>query len=112
MSSDAVVKEALAAGSERPPQPPSEAGAAEPGLYAALAAWRRERSQSDEVPAFHVFPNRVLEAIAEAQPGSREELAEVSGVGPAKLERYGEDVLRVVAAARGLSCPTAVRRRP
>ena len=95
----AVVKEALAAGPARPAPPPSPSGAAEPGLYAALAAWRRDRSRSDEVPAFHVFPNRVLEAIAEAQPSSREELAEVSGVGPAKLERYGAEVLRVVAAA-------------
>jgi superfamily II DNA helicase RecQ len=50
------------------------------------------------VPAFHVFHNRVLAAIASARPRSRAELAAISGVGPAKLERYGNDVLEVVAA--------------
>ena len=49
--------------------------------------------------AFHVFANRVLAAIAEARPRSAEELLAVPGVGPAKLERYGAEVLEVVAAA-------------
>ncbi|HWE82764.1 MAG TPA: ATP-dependent DNA helicase UvrD2 [Gaiellaceae bacterium] len=95
----AAVKEALAASSEPPPTDDPVPSVTEPGLYDALAAWRRERSKSDEVPAFHVFPNRVLEAIADARPGSREELAEVWGVGPTKVDRYGDEVLRVVAAA-------------
>jgi DNA helicase-2/ATP-dependent DNA helicase PcrA len=105
----AAVKEALNIASDAPPRelPPRESLAPVPpvdapveaDLYDALAAWRRSRSQSDEVPAFQVFPNRVLEAIAEARPGSREELAEVWGVGPTKIERYGDEVLRVVAAA-------------
>ena len=73
--------------------------AADPVLYDALAAWRRDRSKSEEVPAFHVFHNRVLAAIADARPRSRDELAEISGVGPAKLERYADDVLEVVASA-------------
>jgi ATP-dependent DNA helicase RecQ len=68
-------------------------------LYEALAAWRLDRSKDDGVPAFHVFPNRVLEAIAEARPSSRDELAEVWGIGPTKIERYGDELLRVVAAA-------------
>jgi DNA helicase-2/ATP-dependent DNA helicase PcrA len=68
-------------------------------LYDALAAWRLARARLEAVPAFHVFHNRVLAAIAGARPQSRIELAEISGVGPAKLERYGDDVLEVVAAA-------------
>jgi DNA helicase-2/ATP-dependent DNA helicase PcrA len=40
-----------------------------------------------------VFANRVLEAIVDAAPRSLEELARVPGVGPAKLERYGDEVL-------------------
>src|SRR5262249_40551148 len=67
-------------------------------LYEALAAWRRRRATDEEVPAFHVFANRVLAAIAEARPGSAAELLAVPGVGPAKLERYGDEVLEVVAA--------------
>jgi len=68
-----------------------------PGVYAALTAWRRGRAQADEVPPFHVFGNRVLAAIAEAKPASPDELLAVPGVGPAKLDRYGEEVLEVVA---------------
>jgi DNA helicase-2/ATP-dependent DNA helicase PcrA len=68
------------------------------GLYAALAAWRRARAAEEAVPPFHVFHNSVLDRIARARPRSREELAAVPGVGPAKLDRYGEDVLEVTAA--------------
>jgi DNA helicase II / ATP-dependent DNA helicase PcrA len=49
------------------------------------------------VPAFHVFGDRVLAAIAAAVPQSHDELLSVPGVGPAKLERYGDEVLDVVA---------------
>jgi DNA helicase-2/ATP-dependent DNA helicase PcrA len=62
-----------------------------------LRAWRKTRAQSDGVPAFVVFTNRALEAIASRRPGSLAELAEVRGVGPQKLERYGEEVLGVLA---------------
>jgi ATP-dependent DNA helicase RecQ len=67
-------------------------------LYDALAAWRRSRAADDEVPPFHVFHNSVLDRIARASPRSRDELAAVPGVGPAKLDRYGDDVLEVIAA--------------
>jgi len=70
----------------------------DPVVYQALAAWRRRRAANEEVPAFHVFANRVLAAIAEARPRSPEELIAVPGVGPAKLERYGNEVLEVVAS--------------
>jgi DNA helicase-2/ATP-dependent DNA helicase PcrA len=66
-------------------------------LYAALAAWRRVRAAEEEVPPFHVFHNSVLDRIARTRPRSREELAAVPGVGPAKLDRYGDDVLEVTA---------------
>ena len=60
------------------------------------------RRASDEgVPPFHVFANRVLAAIAEAKPCSEAELLAVPGVGPAKLDRYGGEVLDLVAAGRG-----------
>jgi DNA helicase-2/ATP-dependent DNA helicase PcrA len=72
---------------------------AESETYAALASWRRRRASDEAVPAFHVFANRVLAAIAAAKPRSPEELLAVPGVGPAKLERYGAEVLEVVAAA-------------
>ena len=51
------------------------------------------------MPPYHVFAQPRAAAIAEARPRSPEELLAVPGVGPAKLERYGDEVLEVVAAA-------------
>jgi DNA helicase-2/ATP-dependent DNA helicase PcrA len=65
--------------------------------FDALKAWRATRAKEDEVPAYVVFHNTTLAEIAERRPRTLAELALVPGVGPAKLERYGEDVLRVVA---------------
>jgi DNA helicase-2/ATP-dependent DNA helicase PcrA len=61
-----------------------------------LREWRLERAKADDVPAYVVFPDSVLHAIAAARPGTLGELAQISGVGPAKLERYGEEVLALV----------------
>jgi DNA helicase-2/ATP-dependent DNA helicase PcrA len=70
-----------------------------PPAYEPLRAWRRKRSLADGVPAYVVFHNSALEAIAEQLPSTMSELGRVPGVGPAKLERYGEEVLAVLAAA-------------
>ncbi len=64
-----------------------------PPAFGALREWRLERAKADEVPAYVVFHNATLAEIAERQPRTLAELALVPGVGPAKLERYGEDVL-------------------
>src|SRR5262249_21843430 len=72
---------------------------ADPELYDALAAWRKERAKAESVPAYVVFHNTTLAAIAGARPRSIGELARVPGIGPSKLEQYGPDVLEVVAAA-------------
>ena len=69
-----------------------------PAGFEPLRAWRRSRAQEDGVPAFHVFSNRALVEIASTRPGSLAELAEVRGVGPQKLERYGEEVLAVLSS--------------
>jgi DNA helicase-2/ATP-dependent DNA helicase PcrA len=66
--------------------------------FAALKEWRATRARSDAVPAYVIFHNTTLAEIAERQPRTLGELALVPGVGPAKLERYGEEVLRVLAA--------------
>jgi ATP-dependent DNA helicase RecQ len=50
------------------------------------------------VPAYVVFHDATLAEIAERAPQTRGELATVAGVGPAKLERYADDVLAALSA--------------
>jgi DNA helicase II / ATP-dependent DNA helicase PcrA len=68
-----------------------------PPAFRTLKHWRLERAKADEVPAYVVFHNSTLEEIAERGPRTLIELAAVPGVGPAKLERYGEEVLAALA---------------
>ncbi|HEX8134972.1 MAG TPA: ATP-dependent DNA helicase UvrD2, partial [Actinomycetes bacterium] len=63
----------------------------------ALRAWRRKRAEADGVPAYVVFNDRTLAALAERRPRSRGELLTVEGIGPAKLDRYGEELLGLLA---------------
>jgi ATP-dependent DNA helicase RecQ len=68
-------------------------------LIERLRAWRRERSRADGVPAYVVLHDATLRELASVQPSSLGELAAVKGFGPAKLERYGDDVLAVLTPA-------------
>jgi DNA helicase-2/ATP-dependent DNA helicase PcrA len=61
-----------------------------------LRAWRLERAREDGVPPYVVFHDKVLHEIAATQPRSLGELSQIAGVGPAKLDRYGEDVLALL----------------
>ncbi len=72
--------------------------AANAPLFEALRAWRRERAAEQRVPPYVIFHNSTLSAIARARPTDADALADISGVGQSKLERYGADVLRVVRA--------------
>lgn len=66
-------------------------------LFDALKAWRLKRSRDDDVPAFVVFSDRTLAAIASSRPRDFASLLEVSGIGAAKSALYGVEVLEVVA---------------
>jgi DNA helicase-2/ATP-dependent DNA helicase PcrA len=68
-------------------------------LFGRLRAWRKRQADAQQTPAFVVFSDATLVAIADARPASRAALARVSGVGPAKLDRYAAPVLAVVAGA-------------
>ncbi|WP_312180876.1 ATP-dependent DNA helicase UvrD2 [Arthrobacter sp.] len=69
--------------------------------FEALREWRRETASEAGVPAFVVFTDATLVAIAEDKPPTLNRLATLAGVGPSKLERYGEAVLAVLAAHPG-----------
>ncbi len=62
-----------------------------------LRDWRLERARAENVPPYVVFHDSVLHAIAAARPRSLGELSQIAGVGPAKLERYGPDVLALIS---------------
>jgi len=62
-----------------------------------LKAWRAEVAKSHNLPAYVIFHDATLAAIAELNPQSLQDLQGVSGMGAKKLEAYGAEVLRVVA---------------
>ncbi len=73
----------------------AEAGA-DGGLLARLKAWRSEEARRKSVPPYVVFHDKTLIALATAKPRSREGLLEVSGLGAAKLEAYGDALLALL----------------
>jgi DNA helicase II / ATP-dependent DNA helicase PcrA len=86
-------------GIEAAPPPRRRVEEPDSPVYAALKRWRLHRAKADEIPAYVVFHNSTLAEIAERRPSSLAELAAVPGVGPAKLERFGAEVLEALRAA-------------
>jgi DNA helicase-2/ATP-dependent DNA helicase PcrA len=66
-----------------------------------LKAWRGRMAADRGVPAFVVFTDVTLAAVAEQCPTDRESLAAIPGIGPAKLESYGQDLIAIVCAQQG-----------
>jgi ATP-dependent DNA helicase RecQ len=64
--------------------------------YAALKAWRSEVARAHNLPAYVIFHDATLAAIAQRAPGSLDDLQGISGIGTKKLEAYADEVLRVV----------------
>ncbi|MGI8666422.1 MAG: ATP-dependent helicase [Jatrophihabitans sp.] len=65
--------------------------------FGRLRVWRKKQAEAQGVPAYVVFSDATLVAIADRAPADDRELAQVPGVGPTKLERYAEPVLAVLA---------------
>ncbi len=66
----------------------------------ALRSWRLERSKGDGVPAFVVLSDAHLTGIAQRMPTDAAALRSCPGIGPTKLERYGDEILEILAAAQ------------
>jgi DNA helicase-2/ATP-dependent DNA helicase PcrA len=73
------------------------AGSADAALLERLRSWRRDRAKADEVPAYVVFNDRTLVALAERRPRNRAELLQVEGIGPTKVDRYADVLLPLLA---------------
>ncbi|MCZ7525134.1 MAG: HRDC domain-containing protein [Acidimicrobiia bacterium] len=63
-------------------------------------SWRRDVARASGVPAYVVFHDATLEGVAATKPRSREALLGLSGIGPVKVERYGDALLELVARHR------------
>ena len=68
-------------------------------LFEALRAWRAEQAREQGVPAYVVFGDATLRALADVRPTSLDALDTITGIGAKKKESYGEGVLTVIAAA-------------
>ena len=106
-----MLREAIAAPtssrSRRTPSAKPAAAAVAAGLteagqarFAALKAWRAEVAREHNLPAYVIFHDATLAAIAALAPHSLDDLQTVSGIGAKKLQAYGQDVLRVVGTIR------------
>ncbi len=66
-----------------------------------MREWRTQRANADSVPAYVVLSNRQLDGVAAAMPADARELLACDGIGPARMEKYGDEILAVVDSARG-----------
>ncbi len=65
-----------------------------------FATWRTTEAAEQAKPAYVIFTDATLQSIAESKPTDEAALAQVPGIGPAKLERYAESVLALVQETR------------
>lgn len=92
-------------GRPRSPEPrtgaaPESASEADRPLFEALKAWRTQEASAGRVPPYVIAHDKVLRALAATRPDSLDELRGVPGIGPAKLERFGEVLLALVRSHR------------
>jgi DNA helicase-2/ATP-dependent DNA helicase PcrA len=67
-------------------------------LFERLRTWRSERAAADRVPAYVVFTDATLTAIAEVRPSDAGALIQIPGIGKVKLDKYADEVLRICTA--------------
>ncbi len=80
------------------PKPAKKEPAGDPDdpVFVALKAWRTEEARAAQMPPYVIFADKVLHEIARRRPTTVKELGSVSGIGPAKLEKFGDAVLTIV----------------
>ena len=71
-----------------------------------LREWRRQEAAEQKLPAYCVFTDATLIALAEGRPRNAAELVKVQGLGPAKASKYGEQVLTILAAEAASAAPS------
>jgi ATP-dependent DNA helicase RecQ len=99
-----LIRESVSSVADRKPKRSPETASALSSLdaqgqarFSALKAWRAEVAREHNLPAYVIFHDSTLAAIAERMPQSLDDLMGISGIGVKKLEAYGAEVLRVVS---------------
>jgi ATP-dependent DNA helicase RecQ len=87
------------AGAAKPSPAAAELSGADQEVFEALRALRAEMAREQNLPAYVIFHDATLREMASERPRTLGEMGRINGVGASKLERYGERMLRVVAAA-------------
>ena len=77
---------------------PQIAGAIDANLAAVIKEWRNVKAKEMGVPAYRIFSNKVLEQIASRAPENESELLKVPGIGPAKADEFGYELLEAMKA--------------
>jgi len=80
-------------------RPVASSPAADGGLFSRLSALRRELAAASGVPPYVVFQDRALHEMVAQMPQTLAEMGQISGVGAAKLEKYGDKFLAIIRAA-------------
>jgi ATP-dependent DNA helicase RecQ len=72
---------------------------ADPAIFERLRAWRAEVARRQGVPAYIIFHDRTLSELAAQRPSDLAAMGALPGIGPSKLDRYGQAILEVLAAS-------------
>ena len=73
--------------------------ASDAGLFEALRRWRGATAREQGVPAYVILHDKTLRELASVRPGTHGQLAGISGMGSAKIERYGEELMALIRTA-------------
>ena len=86
----------------REPFAAAELSGSESARFNALRAWRAAKARSENLPAYVIFHDKTLAALAAENPQSLNELLEVSGIGQAKADKFGAEILNLLASENGV----------
>ncbi len=82
------------------PAEPVQLSAEGEALVARLKEWRSAEARRLGVPAYVVLHDRTLTALAGMRPENQKQMLEIDGIGPAKVEKFGEAILAICAAGK------------
>jgi DNA helicase II / ATP-dependent DNA helicase PcrA len=74
-------------------------------LFERLRDWRKQVADAESVPAFVVFTDATLTAVASDKPANHQALLAIPGIGRTKLDRYGDNLLSLVAGETPAATP-------